>query len=153
MKVDLSTSLACTLDQAVAHAMTPRLMRHVAWPLVSFMPLDAEDLQGTWTPGTHWVRLRLFGLVPIGRQAIVISTPAVDGGFALRDAGHGTLIPVWDHLITIEPAGLGVRYRDQVDVRAGLLTPLFWAFAQLFYRYRQRRWRRLVASGFDYGSA
>jgi hypothetical protein len=27
-----------------------------------------------------------------------------------------------------------------------VLTPLVWAYAQLFYRYRQMRWRRLAGS-------
>jgi hypothetical protein len=26
-------------------------------------------------------------------------------------------------------------------------------FAQIFYRHRQRRWRRLAANGFDYGES
>ena len=42
------------------------------------------------------------------------------------------------------------RYTDSVEVRAGLLTPLVWAFATAFYRHRQRRWRRLVRRGFRY---
>ena len=79
--------------------------------------------------------------------------PPVESGFAARDAGHSALIPVWDHLITIEPVAAGVLYRDQVEVRARVLTPFIWLFAQVFYRHRQRRWRKLVASGFDYGAA
>ena len=37
-----------------------------------------------------------------------------------------------------------------LSFRAGVLTPFIWLFAQLFYRHRQSRWRRLVANGFDY---
>jgi hypothetical protein len=106
-----------------------------------------------WTVGTHWVRLWLFGVFPLGRQAIVITFPTVASGFALRDAGHSALISTWDHLITIERGNNGVVYRDQVVVRAGILTPVAWLFAAIFYRHRQRRWKRLVKSGFDYGAA
>jgi hypothetical protein len=37
-----------------------------------------------------------------------------------------------------------------ITVQAGLLTPFVWLFANLFYRYRYRqsRWRGLVASRF-----
>jgi hypothetical protein len=56
-------------------------------------------------------------------------------------------------MITIEPNAAGVVYRDRVEVRAGVLTPFIWVFAQIFYRHRQRRWRRLAANGFDYGES
>lgn len=39
---------------------------------------------------------------------------------------------------------------DRVEVKAGLLTPFIWAYASLFYHYRQHRWRRLVEGGFAY---
>ena len=99
MRLDISTWLPCTLDQAVSQVMTTRLLQYVSHPLVSFTFLDASQFPRTWTAGTHWVSLTLFGFLPFGRQAIVISIPPVETGFALRDAGHSTLIPVWNHLI------------------------------------------------------
>lgn len=153
MKVDLETVLPCSLDDAAAHVMSTRLLRYVAYPLVSFKPVTGTEFPETWTEGTHWVRLKLFGFLPFGRQAIGISKPLHPGGFAIRDAGRSALIPVWDHLITIEPHQDGVRYRDQVEVSARVLTLLVWMFAQIFYRHRQRRWLRLASNGFDYGDA
>lgn len=152
MKIDIATVLPCTVDQAVSQVMTTRLLQYVAYPLVSFRSVGAAALPETWTAGTHWVALTLLRFLPLGRQAIVISMPPAERGFALRDAGHSAMIPVWDHLITIEPTTGGILYRDQVDVRARMLTPLIWLFAQVFYRHRQRRWRQLVASGFAYQS-
>jgi hypothetical protein len=153
MRLDISTRLPCTLDQSVSQVMTTRLLQYVSYPLVSFTFLDAPQFPRTWTAGTHWVFITLFGFLPFGRQAIVISIPPVETGFALRDAGHSTLIPVWNHLITIDPIAGGVVYRDRVEVRAGVLTPFIWVFAQLLYRYQQRRWRQLAVNGFDYGES
>ena len=99
MRLDISTRLPCTLDQAVSQVMTTRLLQYVSHPLVSFTFIDAPQFPRTWTAGTHWVSLTLFGFLPFGRQAIVISIPPVETGFALRDAGRSTLIPVWNHLI------------------------------------------------------
>jgi len=141
------------MEQAAAEVMTTRLLLYVARPMVFFSPVDAAGFPASWAPGTHWVKLTLFGFVPFGRQAIVISLPAVDRGFAVRDAGYSRLIRVWDHLITMEPDSRGVRYRDQVDIHAGLLTPLIWVFARFFYQHRQRRWLKLVRNGFDYAAA
>jgi hypothetical protein len=153
MKVDLATVLPCTVEDAAAHVMSTRLLQYVAHPLVSFSPVTGANFPVAWTEGTHWVRLKLFGVLPFGRQAIVISKPSLPGGFAIRDRGHSALIPVWDHLITIEPHPDGALYRDQVRVSARALTPFIWMFAEIFYRHRQRRWRRLASHGFNYGDA
>jgi hypothetical protein len=77
MIVEIGTILECSIDEAVTHVQTPRLLEFVAAPLS----------------------------------------------------------------------------RDTVEVRAGVLTPFIWLFAQLFYRHRQRRWRALVARRFAYGAA
>ena len=153
MKVDIQTVLPCSLEDAAEHVISTRLLLYVAHPLMSFTPVTGTRFPETWTEGTHWVRLQLFGFLPFGRQAIVISKPSLSSGFAMRDAGRSALIPVWDHLITIEPHHEGVLYRDQVEVAARILTPLVWMFAQIFYRHRQRRWLRLASNGFDFGAA
>jgi hypothetical protein len=35
-------------------------------------------------------------------------------------------------------------YRDMIDVDAGHLTVLVWAWTNWFYRHRQKRWRSLA---------
>ena len=153
MIVDISTILGCSIDEAVAHVKTPQLLAFVAAPLVRFVPVSPPVFPEVWSAGEYSVALRLFGVVPFGKQAIVISVPPTETGFTVRDAGHSTLINTWDHLITITPHGSGCHYRDRVEVHAGVLTPFVWLFAQMFYRHRQRRWRALVARHFDYGAA
>jgi hypothetical protein len=149
----MSTTLECSVEEAVKHARTPRLLHFVANPLVQFTAVDPPDFPETWSAGTYRVQLRIFGLVPLGRQAVVLSFPVVKNSFALRDNGHSRLIARWDHLITITAAEHGAYYEDRVSVSAGALTPFVWAFAWVFYRHRQRRWRLLASHRFDYGNA
>lgn len=67
----------------------------------------------------------------------------------LRDNGHSVLISKWDHWVTVTPGpNGGTNYSDEVEVSAGALTPFIWAFAQIFYWHRQRRWRGLAKSLF-----
>lgn len=86
----------------------------------------------------------------MGWQVVGIERqPPVGAIRRLRDNGRSLLIQRWDHLITVEPDGSRrTRYTDRIEIEAGWLTPLVWAFAQVFYAHRQRRWRRLAASGF-----
>ena len=120
MQVDLATQLPCPLAEVIAQVRTPRLLRQVASPLLSFSPLAPAEFPDTWSEGTYWVKLKLFGVLPIGRQAIVITYPQMENA---------------QTFMTIE---------------AGILTPFVWLFARQFYAHRQRRWAALAANGFSY---
>lgn len=122
MQVDISTDLECSMDDAITHAVTTRLLNFVAYPLVQFTPLEPYIWPQTWAEGTYWVGVRIFGFVPFGKQAIVISYPASGAGFLLRDNGDSALLKVWDHTISISTINGRTRYRDTVTVHAGLLS-------------------------------
>lgn len=149
-RIRCDTVLRTPADRAWAAVLRTRLLDHVAWPLQRFERVDPPSWPSVWSDGRYKVRCRLFGLVPVGEQWINIST--VEAGpdrYVLRDDGRGDLAARWDHRITIRPLpGDRCRYTDEVEVEAGRLTPLVAAFAWMFYRHRQRRWRALVAADF-----
>lgn len=156
MNVELSTVLDAPAPRVWQEVETSRLLEYVAAPLQTFEPIRPPDLPLRWHEGEYLVRLRLLGILPIGSHRIVISFPLLDATpgrerYELRDRGGGRVAGTWDHRIIIEALSGGqTRYIDRVEVRAGLLTPLVWGFAQVFYRHRQRRWRRLVRDRFRY---
>ena len=148
--VELSTYLAAPPEVVWDHVQTPRLLHYVARGLLRFVP-RGRPFPARWHEGEFRTWMLLFGFLPIGWQAIGIELPVQPAGrFVVRDNGYGPLIRRWDHWIEITPEGAGTRYVDRVHIEAGLLTPLIWGFARLFYAHRQRRWRKLVASGFAY---
>jgi hypothetical protein len=149
--VTLSTTLACTPDEAWEQVQTSALLMHVAAPLIRFTLQGGRPFPEIWVPGEYRAWMWLFGIVPIGWQAVVISHPAQDGETRfIRDNGYGPLIRRWDHWIAIVPGEGGTtHYTDKVAIEAGLLTPLIVAFARAFYGHRQRRWRALARSGFS----
>lgn len=157
MNLTLSTVLDAHPDEVWREVNRPELLLHVAWPLLVFEPLDPDRFPERWEEREYRVRMRQFGVLPVGWQVIGIERPPhSDRARHLRDNGRGTLASTWDHLITVEPIDdqhgrTKTRYTDRLGVRAGLLTPMVWAFARLFYAHRQRRWRRLVRRGFEYG--
>lgn len=155
MRLALETSLPIAAADAFARVRTPALLEHVAAPLLRFVPIDPPVFPPFWAESDYRVQVKLFGVVPLGRQTIAISIGALEGAFAVRDNGSGDLAQRWDHRITIVPDGEGrCTYRDEVEIEAGPLTPIVWAFANYFYRHRQRRWRKLAtAAGASMGSA
>lgn len=147
MRIRVETIIPAAPDDVWAVLLTPALLRHVAFPLIIFDA--AEPLPGEWSEGDYQVSMRLFGLVPLGRQRIRIRLLETESWPRhVRDEGSGSLAKVWRHDIFLRPDGNGATaYHDEVEVRAGLLTPVVWLFAHLFYRWRQHRWRALAQHG------
>ena len=130
---------------------TTALLDHVAAPLIRFVPRKQTPFPKEWEQQEYRAWMFLFGVIPLGWQAIVISFPDMPGkAHVLRDQGYGPMMERWDHWIEVEPAegGPGTRYTDRVTVEAGLLTPIVAFLGRVFFKHRQRRLRALAASGF-----
>lgn len=130
--------------------LSPALMVHVAFPLVTFRSLESGGFPEQWREGSHRVSMRAFGIIPLGSQTIGISFPAPprENIYVLRDLGTGTMARVWDHTIMVVPENAGgTLYSDTLDVKAGWLTPLTAVFARLLFAWRQRRLAGLVRRG------
>jgi hypothetical protein len=160
MKVERSTRLRAEPERVWQQVNRPAALQYVARPLLSFEPVDPPAFPDTWQPREYRVRLKLFGLIPMGWQIMGVEFPdddrAVDEARFprhLRDNGRGLLIRRWDHRISIDADASGgarmTRYTDRVDIDAGVLTAPVALFARVFYAHRQRRWRRLLSTRND----
>lgn len=148
---EVSTHLDTPPQTVWDHVMRPALMCHVSFPLVVFVSREQGGFPDRWPEGPHRVWMWQFGFLPLGPQMIGIEIGPHDGETRhLRDNGTGLLARVWDHRIEVAPEAGGTRYTDRLRIDARWLTPLVWAFAMLFYRWRQSRWRALVRNGFKY---
>ena len=89
-------------------------------------------------------RLLLFNLVPAWKHRMRLIRIDHDK-MELSSEEQGGLVRRWDHRKWIEEDSESrCLYTDEIDIDAGLLTFLIWAFAHCFYRYRQRRMRQLA---------
>lgn len=156
MKTTISTLLDAPPERVWEELQRPALLKYVTAPLVVFEPIGPESFPEQWEEDEYRVAMMLFGVVPLGEQSILISKPRVDDTegeqfYQIRDDGTGNLVSTWNHLISVRETADGKTvYTDEIEVKAGILTLLVWLFAAVFYRYRQRRWRKLVENGFTY---
>ncbi|HEX2089952.1 MAG TPA: hypothetical protein VHI54_08530 [Actinomycetota bacterium] len=92
--------------------------------------------------GSGWIFL--FHVIPLHRHHATLESIDHDE-MTMKSREHGGVIRSWRHTLRVEPLdNARCRYHDVVEIDAGDLTPLVAAFARLLYRYRHRRWRRLV---------
>jgi len=151
MRFRHSTVLPCSMETCMTQLLEPRLMVHVAAPVIQFHFIDPPNLPSFWKERDYEVGMRLWGKVMLGRQTIRISVVKwTQERVEMRDNGSSARIPRWDHHLLLEPHRKGCRYTDTVDIDAGKMTPLVWTFAWFFFGHRQRRLKQLATAGFQY---
>lgn len=143
--VDRTTTLPAPADAVWRAVRTPGAFRLVTRGLLRMPAIS--DRVAPWREGetvSGWIWL--FEVIPVSRHTIRLAEVDHPSRSA-RSEEHGGLIRRWDHLITVEPIDEhSCRYRDRIEIEAGLFTPAVAAFANVFYRIRQRRWRELAAA-------
>ncbi len=141
--ITVSTTLEAPADVVWPAATTPHAFVHVAKGMLR-LPA-AEHLDRPWRVGDEirgWTFL--FGVVPFSIHHLSIESIDERNRTIVSDEGGG-IIRSWRHEITTTPLGDNqCQYVDRIDIDAGPVTPLVAAFAAVFYRYRQRRWRGLA---------
>lgn len=146
MRLRCSSLQPCGRERLAAALTRPVLLCRIAWPMLTFTPVDPPVLERRWAYKPYVFTLRLGGRVGLGEHTID-PRPPERLHEVWHDAGHSGLTSVWDHRIELTDFYGMTRYTDVVELHAGVLTPLMWVFAQAFYRHRQRRLNRLVARG------
>jgi hypothetical protein len=145
MKVDVSTVLDCSAAKVWSEVQKSALLLHVIWPLARMSTSALPDLPKRWRQGQKvHCRVYVFGIIPIGVRELNFETIDQNG---CRIVTHESdpLVRSWNHTITITPFGPNrSKYRDVIDIDAGHLTGLVWAWTNWFYRHRQRRLRALT---------
>lgn len=153
MFLEISTELDCSPERAWLEVQTTSLLEYVAKPWLVFEPIEPQILPKTWQEDKYLVKMKFLGIIPCGKQWINISildTSAERQVYKIRDNGQGDLVNKWNHLIVIEGTSTGkTKYTDRLELDAGILTPLVWVYANIFYQHRQKRWQKLVKNNFD----
>lgn len=145
MLARISTVFDTTPDRLWDEVTKPDSLRFVSAPILSFQPLKPGELDAPWVIGkTYQLKLTFLNFIPLGRHDIEIVKIDRESNTIVSNEGSA-LAPVWNHIIHFRQVGEGkIRYTDEIEIQAGWRTPFIWAFAHLFYRHRQRRWRTLL---------
>ena len=145
MRVFVESVLPCDADLAWEEVQHSALLVGVARPFVLIEPMPGEAFPIRWTaPTTHLCRCFLFGLIPLGTRTLTFAR--IDHDLReIHTRESDPLIRQWDHCIRIKPLGKSrCHYSDEIELDAGVLTPLVWLFTTGFYMHRQRRWRTVA---------
>jgi hypothetical protein len=151
MRVLLKLVLDCPPDVAWRAIRSPLVLGQVSFPFTTFESLEPGGFPEVWLAGEHPVRVKAFGLVPIGDQIIGISFVATKPGVRMmRDTGRGlsgalASVTKWRHSLAVaETADGRTLYRDQLEFEAGAITILLWPVYWAFWQWRGIGMKRLA---------
>jgi hypothetical protein len=144
MKVSITSNIEASSEDAWALVKQSNTLLYVTRGLMGFKSISSS-LPNEWQQGkTEQLRIMLFGLIPAWRHQISFKDIS-DSKMVMLTHESGGVVKTWNHLISIKTAdSSSCNYTDDVEIKAGLFTPLIWLYAHVFYRYRQFRWRYLV---------
>ena len=143
MIASVETDLPTSVEKAWAALLQRDTFLYITRGMLGFS--GAERWPETFEEGAEIeTRMAFFHVIPGWRHTLRI-VRVDEERMELVSEEKGGPVRRWNHRISLEelPGGR-CRYTDEIDIRAGVLTPAVWAFAQIFYRYRQNRWRRLA---------
>jgi hypothetical protein len=141
--IHLETTLPASAERVWYAMQSPATFLYVCKGLFGVPALlgRAEPLR-VGERGTAW--LFAFHLVPAYRHTIEV-VEVDEAHTTIRTHEHGGLLRAWNHTLHVEPTGDDAcRYTDTLEIDAGPATALVAAVAVGIFRYRQRRWRKLV---------
>lgn len=154
MRVRLDLLLNCPPDAAWEAVHSPAVFRAVSGPFTTVESLEPTGFADRWPGGDHRVRLRLFGVAPMGTQLISLRDETLpDGTRVVHDEGGPLtgamrVVTSWHHRMAISPDPAApdarTRFRDTLELGAGVLTPFVWLGFWVFWQVRARQLRRLA---------
>lgn len=141
--VERTTVLEASADAVWAAVKTPSAFRTVTRGLLA-MPVIRRR-QDEWREGetvVGWVFL--IGFLPFSRHHLHVAS-IDESTRTLSSREFGGVIKTWNHDIEINPIDAKTcRYRDRIEIEAGVMTPVIVVYTRWFYRMRQRRWQALA---------
>jgi len=145
MRVRIKTVLASPSADVWHKVKQSQTLVYVTKGLMSFD--GAEHFPVQWHQDLKIdTRLKLFEIAPLWSHQLLFEMICEEQRILLTQEGGG-LVSEWRHFIQVETKDKNsCYYLDEVEIKAGLLTPLISAFAWFFYRYRQWRWKKLLTA-------
>lgn len=143
----ISTIMRTNEDRMWQELQKVSSLMYVASPILKFRPQKGYSLPDKWIIGTEYkLRISSFGIIPLGNHFIRLVELNQETKRIVSNE-HGMLTRVWNHTITFnEIDDQTIRYTDEIEIEAGIMTLFIWLFAHIFYRHRQRKWKALLAS-------
>ena len=143
MQCFVQTHLNARAEAVWQAVKKPQTLLYVTRGFLGFS--NSEHFPSEWNLGQKLeTRLWFFHILPGWKHTLTVAE-VNDSEKLIRSHEYGGFY-TWDHTIRVMDDSSTCGYSDEIEIHAGVLTLFIWLFANVFYRYRQMRWRKLARS-------
>lgn len=145
MRVTVKSRLPANAEQVWELVKKSHTTAYVCKGMIGYK--NAADWPEEWVAGnTVDTELLLLGKLNLGAHQINI-VARDEQAKTIHTEESSASIKRWDHEMRVSNGNnQHCCYQDSIEIDAGLLTPVIVAYANIYYRYRHRRWLKLLAS-------
>jgi len=145
MKATISTIIHANGNKMWEELQKTSSLMYVASPILIFKSQDGRELPSKWEVEREYpLKVYTFNIVPLGKHYIIVKRIDAKNKEIFTNE-FGSLTKTWNHLVRVHVLGENIiKYTDEIEIKAGMLTAFIWMFAQVFYRHRQRKWKKLL---------
>lgn len=139
-KVVVTTTLNSNIHEVWQRIQNVDTLVKICKPMARFTPYNGEMPTNWGIDRSYDFNLYFHCILPVGKHTIRIESMN-EQTHEIQSREYNTLVPIWNHLIKIESVdGKSVRYTDEIELYAGVLTGFVAWWSSRFYRHRQKRW-------------
>lgn len=148
MIVNKSSIFNISFKELINELQKFETLQKITDPILQFTLINGDANPDRWPLNkTLEFKLKFLKFFPLGKHSIkLVKTEFLSNNeWKLLSHESGSLTKKWYHTILVEKIdNMNVKYTDIVEIESGLLTFFVWCFANLFYHYRQRNWKRYI---------
>ena len=117
---------------------------YICKPMVRFTLLS-KDKPKIWETNKEYIfKLFIYGVIPLGKHRITLKNIDKNNGIIISNENNN-IVKIWNHKIEMNIIEEKITtYTDEVDIYAGIFTIIVALFGLIFYKHRQKKWKKLI---------
>ena len=143
IKITISSTLNNSAEKIWNKLLNIETLIEICKPMVTFKS-KLNDKEMKWEINKEYIfKLFIYGFIPFGNHKIILKKLDEENKIILSNE-YNKIVKIWNHLIFMENLGENeIKYTDEVEIYAGIFTLFTAIWAKLFYKHRQKKWKRI----------
>ena len=141
-KLTVSSELNIDINDAWNEVQKSSLLEFVCKGKLKFKPVDS-DFPKYWKKGMNLkAKLLVYGFIPFGGIHSLKFAEVEPEKFSALTNEKNSIVKIWKHKILLEKIDENkIKYTDEIELNAGILTNVVSKWAESLYLHRQKRWK------------
>ena len=140
-KLTIYSELNIDINTAWNEVQKSSLLKFVCKGKVTFKPIGSEFPEYWKENMTIKTKMLIYGLIPFGGIHLLKFMNIDHQEFSILTNEQNSFVKIWNHKIHLNQIDKNkMKYKDEIELYAGILTNFVAKWAESFYIYRQKRW-------------